>query len=193
MLFHDKPVDVSSVVSICEGEQFDINTMAPFATCKKIQKFNKKLYESDICYFGDLDSLDDSIHYFLNLDYNVKIFSPKPTMLYGNSGVLRQDKVPYIYSQSKCSIVPSGDIGYREIDIIYAGGNPVRFKDRDSFISSVKDAVAGKREGGIMSVEDVHQSHTQYDRMASIFKSVGLEKISKLLINNKPKLEEVSV
>jgi len=142
-------------------------------------------FKSDIAYIGSPDDFDLELYRYLNSDYDIKIFGNKPLPIMGYCGALTQNDTFNIYKNSKVSVVPKNDLGFREIDIIAAGGNPVKFKDKNQFHEEIESSISNPIKVDDKLRDKVLKEKTVFDKMSEVLKYSGLTVLSKKLIEAK--------
>ena len=94
---------------------------------------------------------------------------------------------------AKCSLLDKADsdtsiYSYKLLDIVYSGGNPILHIDDEQFMTDINDAINGKCfRNNFMSQQEIFNQHTNYDRMSEIFSKLGLNKMSKMILDSKGK------
>jgi len=130
--------------------------------------------------------MDSSMLLLHRLGHNVKNFYSSPSMLSCYSGSVTMDKCWNIYKSAKVSPIPKNDIGYRELDVIISGGNPLKYRDHDSFISEATKAIVnGKKFKQIHSKDEILSTHTNYERVSNIIEDMGFKAVAKKIRQEK--------
>lgn len=146
-------------------------------------------YRSDLVYIGS----PVSFNALLNLihDHNRKIvfkfFNHKPHNIIGYCGMCDARDYFKFYRYAKGSIVEHNDMS-RLMDIIVSDGNPIVYdKNNEECMEKIISAVFNDKRYTIdgLSKKDIIENHTSFDRVAKIFKTVGLKKIAEEVMKNK--------
>jgi len=164
-----------------------ISTLKPFINFNVFREgvYTDK-YKSDVSYIGPISDMDSSLILLHRLGHNVKNFYISPSMLSCYSGSVTMDKCWNIYKSAKVSPIPKNDIGYRELDVIISGGNPLKYRDHDSFISeAIKAIVNGKKFKQIHSKDEILSTHTNYERVSNIIEDMGFKAVAKKIRQEK--------
>ena len=150
-------------------------TLGPFTNIPDSKE--DPLFSSDVCYIGDVKDFGSELFELMDR-YDFKLFSHVAYSFPSYCGNLIQEDTGNAYRNSKVSIIPSSDFGYREMDIVISDGNPVKFKNRDQFLSDVHDGVNGKRFSSKYTKEQILQNHTNFDKLSEVFKNSGLNQLA---------------
>lgn len=142
-------------------------------------------YESDVSYIGPISDMSSSLLDVYRLGYNVKNFFGSPSLLPCYSGSIPINECWSVYKSAKVSPIPKGDIGYRELDIIMAEGNPLKYTEKDEFIKEAIKGINGKKFKTIMSKSSIFSGHTNFDRLFQILTDLGFSAIAKKIQQEK--------
>jgi hypothetical protein len=142
-------------------------------------------YESDVSYIGPISDMDSVLLDIYRLGYNVRNFFGSASLLPCYSGSVQIGECWPIYRTAKVSPVPKTDVGYRELDIIAAGGNPLRFTSKEDFISEVIKGINGKKFKHIMSKSQIFSNNTNFDRLAQVVSDLGFSAVAKKILEDK--------
>ena len=142
-------------------------------------------YESDVSYIGPISDMDSSLLDLYRLGYNVRNFFGSPSLLPCYSGSIQTGECWSIYKTAKISPIPKSDIGYRELDIIAADGNPIKFSTKEDFLSEAIKGIKGKKFKHIMSKTSIFAGHTNFDRLAQIINGLGFSAVAKKILEDK--------
>lgn len=163
----------------------------PFVALRRPAEINQK-YKSDVCFIGDaINVFGDNLYYIIQNNRLRKLFFHHEPMPYrGYAGVCANDKFFDIYALSKASIVASNDDKYRLLDILYAGGNPVVFTNKEQFHKDILDAVFDHKVFNPLNLtsKDIQSQHTNFDRISWVFKQHGLNKFGEELLVKKERI-----
>jgi len=169
------------------------NYIKPFIKISK-SDLNDERYKSDMVYVGNPGLLPDCIgEVQSDPNINFKILNNSPVPISNYCGSCTFDDYKKFFRMAKCSLVDhsessSSSYSFKLLDILYSGGNPVLHKDDDQFITDIKEALSGKCfRGDFMAKEEIANNHTNYDRMSEIFSKLGLNKMSKMILDSKGK------
>lgn len=149
-------------------------------------------FQSDILYMGNIADFGHTFRTFIknNNDIILKFFTPQLNNLVGYCGILDINHYGKYYKHAKASIVFAEDAA-RIKDIIVSDGNPVMFdiEKKEKFITDLTEAVKNNKRFSIdgMTKESIINNDTSYDRVAKIFKTVGLNKIVSDIMKQKRK------
>lgn len=170
----------------CLTTYVDLNSLSPFIDLTVNRTIKpEKYFESDMCYFGE--ALDFGLGILPLLSkYRAKFFCHHPSGGVSYSGALNIDDSYKAYKLSKASLIPPNDSGYRELDIIVADGNPVKFVNNEQFVEDVESAINGKRFT-YKSKSDIINNSTNFDRLSDFLKVTRLSKLAKEVRDNKRK------
>jgi hypothetical protein len=135
-------------------------------------------YKSDMSYIGPISDMDSSMIKFHNLGYNVRNFYGSPSMLSCYSGSITMDKCWNVYRSAKICPIPKNDIGYRELDIIAAGGNPLKYTNTENFIEEAIKGVKGKQFAKITTKDDILYNRTNYEVVSNIVENMGFRAVA---------------
>lgn len=150
---------------------------------KKIGPFTSYLSEfitddesftSDISYIGSPDDFGIELYRYFNEDYNFKLFYENPLPFFSYCGTISKFDIFNAYNKSRVSLVPEKDSGFRELDIIAAGGTPIVFKNREQFHSEIEDSIKNKKTIDNTLRQSVLKEKTAFDKMANVLKINGL-------------------
>lgn len=164
-----------------------ISTLEPFINFNVFREgVYLDRYKSDMSYIGPISDMDSSMLLLHRLGYNVKNFYSSPSMLSCYSGSVTMDRCWDIYKSAKVSPIPKNDIGYRELDVIISGGNPLKYRDNNSFISeAIKAIVNGKKFKQIYNKDEILSTHTNYERVSNIIEDMGFKAVAKKIRQEK--------
>jgi hypothetical protein len=169
------------------------NFIRPFVKLHN-EELEDHRYKSDVVYVGNPMLLPDCIAEIqADKSINFKILNNTAVPITHYCGSCNFDNYKKFFHMSKCSIVNKSDsdlshYSFKLLDIIYAGGNPVLHKDDKQFIADLRDALDGKSfRDDFISKKEILNNHTNYDRMSEIFSKVGLNKLSKMILEGKGK------
>lgn len=164
-----------------------LSTLEPFINFNAFKEgIYLDKYKSDMSYIGPISDMDASMLSIHRLGYNVKNFYGSPSMLSCYSGSVTMDRCWNVYKSAKVSPIPKNDIGYRELDIIAAGGNPLKYRDNTSFISeAIEGIVNGKKFPQIHSKDKILSLHTNYERVSNIVEDMGFKAVAKKIRQEK--------
>lgn len=168
------------------------NFIEPFVSLKKVSSdiIDPAKYDSDVMYIGSPSVFNRIVHFVTNPENNIlfKFFSNNFHNINGYCGLCRSDDYYKFYNRAKCSLVKEDDRS-RIMDIIASDGNPIVYNGNndDECIDKIKRSV---KDGEKYSVDgytkdDIINRHTSFDRLSSIFKTVGLNKISDEIMKQK--------
>lgn len=161
-----------------------IDKIKPFINLDTFQpKQNTPKYECDIAYLGP--ESDMSLLEFHKMGYNVRIFSSTPCSCPIYSGSVPVEECWHIYRSAKVCPIPADDLGYREMDIIAAGGKGVKFRHKHQFFTDIVDAINGKTTSTYLTKQQVFNNHTNYDRLSSVLEDLGFKAISYKIMEKK--------
>ena len=163
----------------------------PFVALRNTTNIDYR-YKSDVCFIGDaINVFGDSLYYIIQNNRIKKLFFHHEPMPYrGYAGVCSTSKFFDIYVTSKASIVASIEDSYRLLDILYAGGNPVVFSNKEQFHDDVLDAVFNNKTYNPIGLtsKDIEEQHTNFDRMSDLLDKHGLRKLANELLVNKKRI-----
>ena len=142
-------------------------------------------YVSDISYLGNITDFDSALPILFQLGYNVRNFNPQPSGLACYSGSVGVAECWNIYRNAKVSPIPSNDVGYRELDIILAGGNPLKFISKDEFIREAVNGIRGKKFPHSIDRSSIIEHNTNYDRLSQIVADMGFREVSEKIMKAK--------
>lgn len=142
-------------------------------------------YQSDISYIGPISDMESVLLDIYKMGYNVKNFFSSPSLLPCYSGSVGPNECWAIYKSATVSPIPKSDIGYRELDIIAAGGNPLKYTTKEEFISEAIKGIKGKKFKASTSVSSIFGSNTNFDRIAQILTEIGFSAIAKKVLQEK--------
>ena len=149
-------------------------------------------YRSDLLYIGSPASFVTLLN--LIYDYNRKIvfkfFNHKPQNIIGYCGMCDARDYFKFYRYAKGSIVEHNDMS-RMMDIIVSDGNPILYnKNNEECMEKIISTVFNNERYSIdgLSKKDIIENHTSFDRVAKIFKTVGLNKVAEDIMNNKKRV-----
>jgi hypothetical protein len=161
--------------------------IGPFTGYLKHYIQDNNAFKSDISYIGSPDDFGLEMYRYFNCEYDTKIFGNKPIPIMGYCGAVSQNDTFNIYKNSKVSIVPKNDLGFRVMDIIAAGGNPVKFEDSNQFHEDIKSSIGNKIKIDDKLRNKILKESTVFDKMSEILKNAGLSVLSRQLKNLKEK------
>jgi hypothetical protein len=168
---------------------YDLTQVGAFAPFINLTQFREpevlSKYQSDISYIGSITDCELAMVELLNRGYNVRNFANQPSTLACYSGDIPMSECYNVYKNCKVSPIPLNDIGYRELDIIVSGGNPLRFKNKSGFIEQAIKGINGKKFSTSLSKSEILAHHTNYDRLAGQFKSMGMNATAKKILDGK--------
>jgi hypothetical protein len=163
-----------------------ISNLAPFINLMAYQEPSKQpRYESDISYIGPISDIDGLMLDLYRLGYNVRNFYGSPSMLPCYSGSISMSECWNVYKNSKVSPIPKNDIGYRELDIIASDGNPLKFSNKDEFITESIKGIKGKKFKTKVSKKIIFSDNTNFDRLATILDKMGFGAVAKKIKQEK--------
>lgn len=149
-------------------------------------------YKSDIVYVGNPSLLPDCVAKFqLGGEFNFKIINNTPIPITNYCGSCTFENYKKFFHMSKCSLVNKSDsdldfLSFKLLDILQSGGNPITHKDDDQFVKDVEDALGGKSfRGDFPSKQEIEDKYTNFERMSEILSKVGLNKLSKMVLESK--------
>lgn len=153
----------------------DFRNIDPFIDVMLNKPVKQDKFYADFSFIGDISELDESLLEFV-FKYKTKIYNDKPngTVLYaGRVGV---NDIYSIYTSSRGVLIGKNPElnKQRLMDITYSKSIPV------SSVEEAKSVIVGNLE-----YLSVNKNYTNFDRVASIFKNNGLEKISKMILEKK--------
>ena len=149
-------------------------------------------FQSDILYMGNIADFGQTFRTFIknNNDIILKFFTPQLNNLVGYCGMLDINHYGKYYKHAKASIVFAEDTA-RIKDIIVSDGNPVTFDTNktEEFTGNLNEAIKNNKRFSIdgMDKRSIINDHTCYDRIAQMFKTVGLNKIVDDIMKQKRK------
>ena len=173
-----------------ESKNFLDNFVSPRNKEVVAEKINK--FQSDIVYMGNIAEFGQTLRHFIrdNNDIVIKFFTHQLNNLYGYCGLLDINHYGKYYKHSKASLVFAEDDA-RIKDIIVSDGNPVLFdpNEPESFKNNLNEAVRNDKRFTIngMDKKSIIENDTVHDRMAKIFKTVGLNRIVSDIMKQKRK------
>lgn len=135
-------------------------------------------YKSDMSYIGPISDMNSCMSKLHNMGYNVRNFYGSPSMLSCYSGSVTMDKCWSIYRSAKVCPIPKNDIGYRELDIIAAGGNPLKYTDSEKFIEDAILGIKGKTFAKITTKDDILRNRTNYEAISTIVENMGFKAVA---------------
>lgn len=142
-------------------------------------------YNADMSYVGPITDMESSLLDILRLGYNVKNFFGSPSTFPCYSGDISMTECYNVYKNCKVSPIPKNDIGYREMDVIISGGNPLKYKDKEGFIKAAIKGIEGKKFSTKLSKSEILSHHTNYDRLSSELYKFGLTILADKIIDRK--------
>lgn len=149
----------------------------------EIEKFS-----SDVLYIGTPSVFGTLLEYILNSDINFKFFNHQPHNISGYCGMCNIQDYYKFYKHAKVCIAQKDD-KLRIMDIVAAGGNPVIYdgSNTEDCIEKITNAISNNQKYAIegYTKEDIISKDTSYDRVAKIFKTIGLNKLADEVIRNK--------
>lgn len=168
------------------------NFIKPFIKKNPHNLFDEK-YKSDVVHIGGVDDLPECFaEVAQNKKINTKIVHnvPIPSVNYvGNAYFTNHGK---FFHMAKCSIADDQDsnvdtCSYKLLEILASDGNPIIHHSDEQFINDVNEAVFENKsfKHNFITKEEIFNKHTNHDRMSKIFSMVGLNKISKILLDSK--------
>lgn len=163
-----------------------ISSLRPFINLISFSEpsFSPK-YKSDISYIGPISDMESSLLEIYKMGYNVRNFFSSPSLLPCYSGSVGPNECWSIYRSALVCPIPKADIGYRELDIIASGGNPLKYTTRDEFISEAVKGVNGKKFKLSTSTASIFGSNTNFDRLSQILTEIGFSAVSKKILQEK--------
>jgi hypothetical protein len=168
---------------------YDLSRVATFAPFINLDTFREpqllSKYTSDVSYIGRIEDFDSALLKLLQLGYNVKHFLEKASTLTCYSGNIDMSECYNVYRNCKVCPIPKDDLGHRELDIIVAGGNPLRFKDVDGFIAQAIKGIEGKKFRHLLSKSEILTNHTNYDRLATELSKIGQKTMAQKILDRK--------
>jgi hypothetical protein len=169
------------------------NLIKPFVKLSTA-KLNDERYKSDVVYVGNPSMLPDCIaEVQQKSDVNFKILNNHAVPITQYCGSCTFDDYKKFFHMSKCSLVNNSDssmdlLSFKLLDILYAEGNPVLHENDDQFLSDINDAMNGKSfRDNFISKQEVEEKHTNFNRMSDILAKVGLNKLSKMVLESRGK------
>jgi hypothetical protein len=151
-------------------------------------------YKSDIVYVGSPSLLPDCVSEFQSdSSINFKIIHNTNIPITNYCGACQFENYKKFFNMSKCVLVnkPSPEeskLSFKLLDVIYSGGNPVIHDSDDKFVEDIRDALDGKSfRGDFISKAEIEERYTNYDRMSDILLKIGLNKLSKMVLESKGK------
>lgn len=145
----------------------------------------RREFVADVSYLGDPKDFGMCLFDLYRYSHKVKVYHTKLLFSPIYCGLISLQAGWHIYGSTKVSPVPKDDIGFRELDIIAAGGNPLKFRYKDQFLSECKEAIDGKRFETRLDKTEIFRSHTNYDRIGSILVQMGQNDLAKLIMEKK--------
>lgn len=173
IIFSDYPETGGYDLRKLEGLKPFIN-LSEFTDPKVLQK-----YDTDVVYLGSATDMDSSLLDLYSDGVRVRYYYSKAENRPCYAGFVPMSECWNVYKNSKVSPIPMKDLGYRELDIIMAGGNPLQYTNKRQFISDVVDGVNGKRFKPSKSKAEILFQHTNFDRISAIMAEIGQKDISK--------------
>lgn len=162
--------------SIIEGSK---NYIEPFVIPRKSAIYGNK-YKSELLYIGDPSIFGKDLP--LLISRNLKILHSTPIPIIGYSGSCGNDYYKF-YRHARLSLVKDKSDLYRIRDIVMNDGTPIAHDE-----PNLLERIDSKTPLDCESREEILRHHTNYDRASFIFKRIGLEKISKLILQAKDKV-----
>lgn len=146
-------------------------------------------FKTDVVYIGSPFVFNPVLKMIeeYRMDIKFKFFSLQPHNVKWYCGTCNGKDYFRFYKHAKCSIVQENDT-HRIMDIIAADGNPVIYQNGkpEECFNQILDAVFhNKSMPRIYNRNDIITNHTSFDRTAHIFKTIGLNKISKNILSIK--------
>lgn len=153
----------------------DFRQMEPFIDVLLNKPVKQDKFYADFSFIGDIGELDESLLEFV-FKYKTKIYNDKPngTVLY--AGRVNINDVYSIYASSRGVLLGKNSESNKQrlLDITYSKSIPV------SSLEDAKSAITGN-----LVYFNGNKNYTNFDRVATVFKSNGLEKISKMILEKK--------
>lgn len=173
IIFSDYPETGGYDLRKLEGLKPFIN-LSEFTEPKILPK-----YETDVVYLGNVTDMDSSLLDLYSSGFRVRYYYGKTEGRPCYAGSVPMSECWNVYKNSKVSPVPIKDLGYRELDIIMADGNPLKYTNKKQFLRDVADGVGGKRFNQSRSKAEILFQHTNFDRVSAIMAEMGHNDISK--------------
>ena len=142
-------------------------------------------YTSDVSYIGPISDMESSLLEIYKLGHNVRNYFGTPSLLPCYSGSIPANECWHIYKSSLVCPIPKSDVGYRELDIIASDGNPLKYTNKDEFISEALKGISGKRFKLSTSKTSIFGGNTNFDRVAQILTEIGFSAVAKKILQEK--------
>ena len=184
-----------SVVVSIDDEKFSFddpeceNFIEPFIELNQENKQQNEKYACDVSFMGDPSVFGPvCIKLINNENILFKFFNNNPMPYLGFCGYCAPENYSKLYNMSKSHLLLNDKDTYRLYDVIYHNGNPVLQNDKNSeeFYEDILYSLNNESKDLKITKKEIISNHTNYDRMASIFNTIGLKKFGKNLKKNKP-------
>jgi hypothetical protein len=178
IVISDQKVNHNKVFKISDLDQF-----GPFVDLTEYKTPSRNTdYECDAVYLGDIKEFKSLIELYKN-GLHLRYYFSVPSGLACYAGNIPMSYSFDLYLNAKACPIPSNDGGFREMDIILAGGNPVI--ESDNFADDMKAALKGKRRPSKLSKKKILENHTNFDVASHIMTELSAYKLSNILKEKK--------
>lgn len=168
------------------------NKLKPFVNLKDSTVLSKDVqkFTSDVVYIGSPSVFKSLCDFLTNPHNNIhfKFFTHVPHNINGYCGMCDSFDYFRLYKYSKACLAKKEDI-QRIMDIVVSDGNPILFtgSNHDECVDLIKETIANNTKYSIegYNKQDIIKNDTAFDRLAYIFKTVGLIKLSEEIIKTK--------
>lgn len=146
-------------------------------------------YKSDLLYIGSPVSFNSLLNLIASQKPKImlKFFNHKPHNIIGYCGMCDSRDYFKFYRYAKGSLVEHNDES-RLMDIIVSDGNPIVYNSNDEeCMEKIISAIVNNKKFTVdgFSKKNIIENHTAFDRVARIFKTVGLNKVAEEVMKNK--------